>query len=382
MKPSHTTVHRLTAAGAPPLSRGTGVSLHGHTLHSREGMLFIPRIAASLPPLRAAIDLAARRRGCQAGIDGVDWARLFWTPPLAPRQAFELETGQLKSLGLTPLVSLTDHDDISAPVHLNALPELAGHVPISVEWTFPFRGTFFHVGLHNLPAVNALEIWNRLAAATRVGDEAVLLERLAEVRGTRGTLVVLNHPFWDEKGIGQTRHEAALLLLLKTAGACFDALEWNGFRPGAENQRAFDCAQQLGFPVVSGGDRHGLEPNSCVNLTASASFEDFTAEVRHERRSEMLLLPHHFQRHSLRVIHHIWEILRDDPDHGYGWERWDERVFFTGRDGVDRSLREYWGDRPPAIVKAFIQLVHLMGHQPVRQAVRAALSFGQQESGS
>jgi len=345
-------------------------------------MLFIPRIAAALPPLRAAIDLAARRRGCAAGIDGVDWARLFWTPPLAPRQAFELESRQLTNLGFAPLVSLTDHDDISAPVHLNALPDLAGRIPISVEWTFPFRGTFFHVGVHNLPASAALAAWDLLAASTRLGDERLLLARLAEVRAMGNTLVVLNHPFWDEKGIGQVRHEAALMSLLSTVGACFDALEWNGFRPGPENQLTLDCALQRGFPVVSGGDRHGLEPNSCINVTTAASFDDFAAEVRHERRSEMLLLPHHLQRHSLRVIHHIWEILRDDPDHGYGWERWDDRVFFTGRDGVDRSLREYWGDRPPAIVKAFIQLVHLMGHQPVRQALRAALSLGHQESGS
>ena len=98
-------------------------------------MLFIPRIASAIPLLRASIDFAARRRGCESGMDGVDWGRVFWTPPLAPRQAFELEANQLSRLGLAPLVSLTDHDDISAPVHLNALPELAGHVPISVEWS-------------------------------------------------------------------------------------------------------------------------------------------------------------------------------------------------------------------------------------------------------
>jgi hypothetical protein len=382
MKPAHTIVHRLIESGAPSATRPTGVSLHGHTFHSREGMLFIPRIAAALPPLRTAIDLAARSRGCAAGIDGVDWARLFWTPPLAPRQAFELEAQQLTGLGLAALVSLTDHDDITAPVHLNALPDLAGRIPISAEWTFPFRGTFFHIGVHNLPAAGASSLWGLLASATRSGEEELLLDRLAELRAIRHTLLVLNHPFWDEKGIGQARHQAALLSLLTAAGACFDALEWNGFRPGPENQLTLDCAQQRGFPVVSGGDRHGLEPNSCINVTAASTFDDFAAEVRHERHSEMLLLPHHFQRHALRVIHHIWEILRDDPEHGYGWKRWDDRVFFTGRDGVDRSLREYWGDRPPAIVKAFIQLVHLMGHPPVRQAVRAALSSRHQEGGS
>lgn len=355
--------------------------MHGHTLHSREGMLFIPRIASAIPPLRAAIDFAARRRGCESGMDGVDWARVFWTPPLAPRQAFELEANQLSRLGLAPLVSLTDHDDISASVHLNALAELAGHVPISVEWTLPFRGTFFHVGVHNLPVDAAQEMWSSLAEAARLADEGQLLKRLAELRAAEGTLIVLNHPFWDEKGIGQARHQSILAAFLDAAQMSLDALEWNGFRPAPENQLTFDCAHQLGLLVVSGGDRHGLEPNSCLNLTDTTDFASFAAEVRKERHSEILLLPHHFQRHSLRVIHHIWEILRDDPDHGLGWARWDERVFFTDKHGVDRCLREYWGERPPALVSAFIKLIHLLGHEPVRQAVRAAFSL-REESGS
>ena len=380
-KPATTIVRRVSAGGEDSYTarRRTAVSLHGHTLHSHERMMFIPRIASAIPPLKAAIDVAAWLRG-SAGMDGVDWSRLYWTPPLAPREAFDLEANQLRALGFEPLVSLTDHDDISAPMHLSALRELTGQVPVSVEWTFPFRGTYFHLGIHNLPAGGAREIWSGLAEATELGGEPQLLNRLAEIALLDGTLTVLNHPFWDEKGVGHERHRASLTALLTAAGPAIDALEWNGFRPPAENRLAMQCAADKDMPVVAGGDRHGLEPNSCLNLTSAATFAEFAAEVRHGRHSEILLLPHHFERGALRVIHHMWEILRDDPDHGLGWRRWDERIFFRDKQGVVRPLRAYWGERPPALVWTFVKLVHLMGHAPIRHVVRATLSLGQQES--
>lgn len=216
----------------------SAVSLHGHTLHSREGMQFIPRIASRIAPLRMAIDLAAQSRG-SSGMDGVDWSRIWWTPPLTPRQAMELEESQVRKLGLRPMVSLTDHDDISAPLQLSALPQWSGRIPISVEWTFPFRDTFFHIGVHNLPALDAQAIWMELAAATRAGDEAKLIERLAAISSLPGTLIVLNHPLWDEKGIGVDRHKHVLDAFIGIAAVHLHALELNGMRPSKEkSQRA------------------------------------------------------------------------------------------------------------------------------------------------
>jgi len=366
-----------TLLHSPTAGLASAVSLHGHTLHSREGMQFIPRIASRIAPLRIAIDLAAQRRG-SSGMDGVDWSRLWWTPPLTPRQAMELEEAQVRELGLHPLVSLTDHDDISAPLQLSALPRWSGQIPISVEWTFPFRDTFFHVGVHNLPASGAPAIWAELAAATRAGDEARLIDGLAGVTSLPGTLIVLNHPLWDEKGIGVDRHRRVLEAFLGVAAVHLDALELNGMRPNKENRHLLDYAAARGLPVVSGGDRHGLEANSCLNLTNAKTFSEFAAEVRYERVSRILLMPHHRQRHALRVIHHLWEILRDDPDHGLGWHRWDDRIFYRNDAGEEHSLREIWQGRPPRLAALFVGLVKLMGHAPVRSAVRAALSLEQE----
>ncbi len=33
-------------------------------------------------------------------------------------------------------------------------------------------------------------------------------------------------------------------------------------------------------PVISGGDRHGCEPNGVINLTAARTFSEFAQEVR------------------------------------------------------------------------------------------------------
>ena len=53
-------------------------------------------------------------------------------------------------LGLAPPVSLTDHDGIEAPITLRILDTFRD-LPVSVEWTVPFKETFFHLGVHDLP---------------------------------------------------------------------------------------------------------------------------------------------------------------------------------------------------------------------------------------
>jgi hypothetical protein len=73
-----------------------------------------------------------------------------WTPPLALLDAYSLEAGLIRSLGLNPLVVLTDHDDLEAPMSLRAV-NARRTVPVSVEWTVPTGGTFVHLGVHNLP---------------------------------------------------------------------------------------------------------------------------------------------------------------------------------------------------------------------------------------
>src|SRR5262249_25677432 len=135
---------------APPSrSFRTGVSLHSHTLHSRESLDFIYAAAAKAPVLKQALVRGDRRFQMRHG-EPMNLAQGWWTPPLGPHGAWKLEASQLRKLSLQPLVSLTDHDNIEAPVSLQLLEDSAG-APISVEWTVPVSGTFFHLGVHNLP---------------------------------------------------------------------------------------------------------------------------------------------------------------------------------------------------------------------------------------
>jgi hypothetical protein len=64
----------------------------------------------------------------------VDFARAFWTPPLAPACALRLERKQIADRGLAPMVSLADHRTIEAGLALQEENRNCD-TPISVEWT-------------------------------------------------------------------------------------------------------------------------------------------------------------------------------------------------------------------------------------------------------
>src|SRR5262245_4675358 len=126
----------------------TGISLHSHTLHSRESLDFIDHASRKSALLRCVLRQGQARYRAVHGRE-LNLRRGWSTPPLAPLDAYDLEARQLESMGLTPLVSLTDHDDIEAPMSLQAVAQ-GQRIPISVEWTVPYGPTFFHFGVHNL----------------------------------------------------------------------------------------------------------------------------------------------------------------------------------------------------------------------------------------
>src|ERR1700680_1903324 len=132
----------------------SGVSLHSHTCMSKETLDFLADMGTEFKLLRPIF--ANRERYCR-DVHGVElnYAASYWTPPLAPRMAFDLERRQIEDrLQLPALVSITDHDDIEAPLQLRST-SCASHIPISVEWTVPYKNTAFHLGIHNLHSVTA-----------------------------------------------------------------------------------------------------------------------------------------------------------------------------------------------------------------------------------
>ena len=58
--------------------------------------------------------------------------------------------------------------------------------------------------------------------------------------------------------------------------------------------------------LISGGDRHGVEPNANINLTNAASFTEFVHEIRREKKSNLLFMPQYAQPWKHRILHPLW----------------------------------------------------------------------------
>ncbi len=350
----------------------TGVSLHSHTLHSREYLSFIPQYAERNWLLAWLVRREARWHGLKH-IARSEFSRVWWTPPLSARDAWALEKSQIEnSLHKLALVSITDHDNIDAAAELHTAGNCRD-TPVSLEWTAPYCGSSFHVGVHNLPPPAARSLVESMNRYTEGGPEELLSDLLHTVRRSPETLVVLNHPLWDSEAVGAEVHRFALGRLLGRYGRCVHALEFNADRPWCENRATLELARVVGLPVVAGGDRHGCHASPVVNLTDATDFAGFAQEVR-EGRSVIALLPRLLESYKLRLLETAFDILRDHPGHSLGWVRWSDRVFYARQSGAITSLSALWGRRQPGAIRSFVNLMGLLGTQTVRPALRWALA--------
>jgi hypothetical protein len=350
----------------------TGVSLHSHTLHSRE---YLSSITPYLDRIRWLAWLA-RREARRHGLDDIpraELSRAWWTPPLAPRDAWALEKTQIEcALQKSALVSITDHDNIEAAAELRAASE-SRDTPVSLEWTVPYGGSWFHFGVHNLPPEGARFLVESMRRYTEGGPEELLAGLLHTVSVFPDTLLVLNHPLWDVEAAGPETHRLALGRLLARHGRWIHALEFNADRPWCENRETLEMGRASGLPVVGGGDRHGCHASPVLNLTDAADFAGFAQEVR-AGRSVIALLPRLRESRKLRLFETACDVLRDHPGHARGWVRWTDRVFYPRPGGGIASLSELWGRRQPGAVRSFVNLMGLLRAQTVRPALRWALA--------
>lgn len=324
-----------------------GVSLHSHTSESRENLIFLDDLGRRMPLLGAFIRWQRRRAG-RAGYH-VDWSRGYWTPPLTPSLALELEGRQIEQeLQLEALVSLTDHDTITAPLLLNSL-QSGQAVPVSCEWTVPFKGIAFHLGVHNLPAPAAPEIMRQLASYTAAPTPEALCDLFSMLHSLADVLLVFNHPMWNLYRADEGRFTGMVGDFLRLHGEFIHALELNGLRGWAENCAVALLAATWHKPMIAGGDRHGCEPNANLNLTNAEGFAEFVREIRLARASHVLFMPQYRQDQRLRCFRTFVDIVRHAPELPPGMQRWDQRVFHPGKDGEDCPLAAFW-ERPPAFL--------------------------------
>ncbi len=369
----------------------TGVSLHSHTNQSRETLDFIAELSTDFGFLQPIMRWAENRSERCSGLRP-DYAKAYWTPPLTPRLAFDLERTQIENqINLPGLVSITDHDDICAPMLLRTVPS-ARHIPVSVEWSVPYvnrsvapdsKPTAFHLGVHNLPSAFASEWIGRLNAFTAIEVEArpihLLYDILNELHALPDVLLVFNHPLWDLYRIGQDRHDVLVNDFLALHGQCIHALELNGLRDWTENRNVQTLARQWNQLVISGGDRHGVEPNANINLTEASSFTEFVHQVRRDRISHVLFMPQYKQPWKHRILQSTLDAIRNYPHFPEGSQRWDERVFHPDKNGDIKPLSTLWPDKQgipggpvPVYITAMLNMVKMMGAAPVSGGLRIA----------
>jgi hypothetical protein len=320
-----------------------GVSLHSHTMHSREYLGRLPTYIAKFPIGSYILEREIGRLHLYEGRI-FDFKKVYWTPPLSPREAHELEKQQIKKkLGLRALVSLSDHDNIEAGLHLRMLAGTS-RAPVSVEWTIPFEQTVFHLGVHNLAADRA-NAWN--------------------------------HPYWDAESVGPAAHRASLKSFLSQFQQLIHALELNGMRSRRENREVLKLGEQIGLPVVSGGDRHGCEPNATLNVTTAANFDEFVDDIRQGHHSEIVLMPQFFEPLQLRLLENAWHAMADAPGE-FGRRHWMTRVFIE-EEGGTKALSQYTGTRFHRVIDKFRWVMGLVANPVLRPALK--LPFRGNEEG-
>jgi hypothetical protein len=355
----------------------SGVSLHGHTNQSQETLDFLANFGNQYPIMRPLISRMERRSEAEHGLP-VNFAAAYWTPPMTPRLAFDLESGQIEKLDLAPMVSLTDHDTITAPMLLRTVAS-ARQIPVSVEWSAPYGTQSFHLGIHNLPSARATQWMETLAEFTAHPSDTRLTEILQALNAERNVLVVFNHPMWDLYLIGQEKHEFLVNEFLQKNGNYLHALELNGLRHWEENRRVRRLAEQWNMLLITGGDRHGVEPNANINLTNATSFTEFVHEIRREKKSNMLFMPQYAEPWKHRILQSTIDAVRNYPEFPQGSRTWDERVYHPDANGVARPICELWPNgTAPRVMRWGVRIVQLMGRGFVSGGLRMAWSEAHQ----
>ena len=355
-----------------------GVSLHGHTNQSEETLDFLANFGNQYPWMRPLLSRLEQRSEQMHGIR-IDYARSYWTPPMTPRLAFDLESRQIEKLDLASMVSLSDHDNIKAPMLLRTVAS-ARQIPVSVEWTAPYGGVqAFHLGIHNLPSAKAQEWMATLAEFTANPSDERLTEILAELNNEPNVLVIFNHPLWDLYLIGKEKSEFLVNEFLQKNGNYIHALELNGLRTWGENRAVRKLAQQWNMLLISGGDRHGVEPNANINLTNATSFTEFVHEIRRHKISNVLFMPQYAEPFKHRVLQATLDAIRHYPDFPQGSRTWDERTYHPDINGVIRPLSEIWPKgKAPYSIAMLLGAVQFLGQGLVSGGLRMAWSESSQ----
>jgi hypothetical protein len=165
-----------------------------------------------------------------------------------------------------------------------------------------------------------------------------------------------------------------LATLLREHGRHIHALELNGLRSWAENQQVIRLAQRAAMPSISGGDRHGREPNAILNLTSAITFREFVEEVRYRRTSHVVFMPQYHEPLNLRTMQTVIDVLRVYPETFPGRRTWQERVYYRHPGSTEAvTLASLWPHgNQPGIFKWVSRAAKIAEWRPVQAGFRFA----------
>jgi hypothetical protein len=354
------------------------VSLHSHTRYSKETLEFLPHYINfhQIPVVSRLVRTELKRYEERSG-KTVDFRRAYWTPPVTPASVVASEKKQIEEkLGLTALVSITDHDTIAGTLGLREQPA-TDTVPISVEWSIPFARNAFHLGIHQISPTKAADLTREMARYTAQPSEPLLCDLLASINSFPETLVVLNHPFCNFVRVPAAQHWSSLREFLARCRGWVHAVEVNGMRPWTENQMVPRLAEEYDLPIVAGGDRHGCRPNTMLNLTPAASLAEFIEDVRQRQQNYVLVLPEYEEPVRMRELATAADVLRRYPQNPYGQRRFTDRIFADVEGHSWHPLSFYWdgGTGNPRWLFTVVAAVLALGSDRIRPVLRMMLSL-------
>jgi len=266
------------------------------------------------------------------------------------------------------MVSLSDHDTIQACALLRQVSKLE-ETPISTEWTVPFGNAVFHIGVHNLPESTASSVLADLVDASKADSDSVVLDMLMGLSELPGVLLVFNHPLWNLTRMPTAMFAGELIRFLRSANCYLHAFELNGMRSYRENREVIKLAAEWDQLLISGGDRHGCEPNAALNLTNATDFSEFVDEIRNGRQSAILLMAQYQEHLSWRMYKSFTHVIDHYPGHPEGRRSWDERIFHPDLNGEIVPVINLWHLGAPGFLKKIFALAIMGASLPIPAAL-------------
>jgi hypothetical protein len=122
--------------------------------------------------------------------------------------------------------------------------------------------------------------------------------------------------------------------------------------------------------IISGGDRHGCEPNAILNLSNAADFREFVEEIREGRQSTVLIMHQYAEPLGWRFYRNFTHVISDYPGHPEGRRRWDERTFHPDREGEMAPMVQLWKNGTPGFLQTIFAAAMMGARVPLHVLLR------------